>query len=464
MGRFCSLFLLITFLLIGTPVSLVQAQDNPTGPTYIIQPGDTLGIIASKFDVTIDAIVNANGILNPNILSAGQALIIPGLEGVSGNLTAEPIPLGANIHNLSVRYQFPVSLLAKLNKITSPSEVYAGSSLILPVSEIQGLNVIEILMPGDSYLGGAIHATINPWTFILQNNIDNTWEALPSQPLFYANASVTDQSLGFPIPYISTLKIDSLPLVQGKTVEITVTGDPEIEISGSLAGNTLSYYPIQSGQYYALQGIFSMAKPGLTDFVFSVSKQNSPAFELSQKILLQPGNYPEDPPLFVDPTTIDPQNTKPEDDLIRSITNIIDPQKYWTGQFRDPVDEPVCIKSWYGNRRSYNGSPLDYFHTGLDYGVCANFNIYAPAAGKVVFTGPLTVRGNATVIDHGQGVFSGFWHQKEINVKVGEMVEPGQLVGLIGDTGRVTGPHLHWEIWVNGVQVNPYQWLEREYP
>jgi murein DD-endopeptidase MepM/ murein hydrolase activator NlpD len=81
-----------------------------------------------------------------------------------------------------------------------------------------------------------------------------------------------------------------------------------------------------------------------------------------------------------------------------------------------------------------------------------------------VFAGPLTVRGNATVIDHGQGVYTGYLHQSEILVSVGEMVEPGQIIGKVGGTGRVTGPHLHWEVWVGGVQVEPMDWLEQEFP
>ena len=72
---------------------------------------------------------------------------------------------------------------------------------------------------------------------------------------------------------------------------------------------------------------------------------------------------------------------------------------------------------------------------------------------------PSTVRGNATFIDHGWGVYSAYYHQKEINVGVGQQVQAGQLIGQIGATGRVTGPHLHWEIWVNGIQVNPLDWL-----
>jgi murein DD-endopeptidase MepM/ murein hydrolase activator NlpD len=90
--------------------------------------------------------------------------------------------------------------------------------------------------------------------------------------------------------------------------------------------------------------------------------------------------------------------------------------------------------------------------------------IFAPAAGRIVFAAPLTVRGNATIIDHGLGVYSGFWHQSEILVQVGDMVEQGQVIGLVGGTGRATGAHLHWEVWVNGVQVNPLDWLYQAYP
>ena len=90
--------------------------------------------------------------------------------------------------------------------------------------------------------------------------------------------------------------------------------------------------------------------------------------------------------------------------------------------------------------------------------------IYAPAAGKVVYTGTLTVRGNVTVIDHGWGIYTAYAHQSEIQVQVGEMVTPGQLIGLGGQTGRVTGPHLHWEVWVGGVQVDALEWLKNVYP
>ena len=104
------------------------------------------------------------------------------------------------------------------------------------------------------------------------------------------------------------------------------------------------------------------------------------------------------------------------------------------------------------------------FHSGLDFCGGEGLQITAPAAGRVVFSAPLTVRGNATIIDHGRGVYSGFWHQSQMFVNVGDMVEQGQVIGLVGGTGRVTGAHLHWEVWVNGVQVDPLEWLNQVYP
>ena len=90
--------------------------------------------------------------------------------------------------------------------------------------------------------------------------------------------------------------------------------------------------------------------------------------------------------------------------------------------------------------------------------------ISTAANGVVVFAGETIVRGNATIIDHGWGIFSGYYHQSESYVQTGDQVESGQVIGLVGASGRVTGAHLHWEVWVNGVQVNPMIWLEKSFP
>ena len=186
--------------------------------------------------------------------------------------------------------------------------------------------------------------------------------------------------------------------------------------------------------------------------------------DYQQNVLIKPGYFPKDPALTVPAETVDPAVTGPEDKQIAAIVGVTNLTRYWTDLFRAPVDEPICINSGYGDRRSYNGSDFIYFHTGVDYGVCANLNIYAPAPGVVVFTGLLTVRGNTTIIDHGWGIYSGLYHQSKILVQVGQTVTAGEQVGIIGATGRVNGPHLHWDLFVNGTQANPLDWLVNKYP
>lgn len=125
---------------------------------------------------------------------------------------------------------------------------------------------------------------------------------------------------------------------------------------------------------------------------------------------------------------------------------------------------PAPITSPFGTRRSYNGSGFDRIHAGTDFAAMPGAAIYAPAAGVVVMAETLNVRGNATLIDHGWGVYTGYWHQTEIKVRVGEVVQQGQVIGTVGQTGRVTGPHLHWEMFVGGVQVDPLQWTRQSFP
>jgi murein DD-endopeptidase MepM/ murein hydrolase activator NlpD len=123
----------------------------------------------------------------------------------------------------------------------------------------------------------------------------------------------------------------------------------------------------------------------------------------------------------------------------------------------------AAIVSPFGRKRAYDGGAFDHFHSGTDFGGASGTPILAAASGYVVFVGPLNVRGNATIIDHGWGVFTGYWHQTEQYVQVGDFVSAGQVLGTIGSTGRVTGPHLHWELWVNGVPVDPMQWVQQSF-
>jgi murein DD-endopeptidase MepM/ murein hydrolase activator NlpD len=459
--------IILTFVLLSIllfPFEIAQAQSEDQYPIYIVQAGDTLNLIAQKFGVPVRDLISANNLSDPNSLGIGDRLIIPGLEGIHGILAADVVPLGFDLRSLSIGYQIPISMLGRLNRVTSPSEIFAGANLILPQSnDSNRLEQIGQINPGQSLLEAAISARLNPWSLASSNLIDNSSVLIAGDGLFYpASPDAPEAFAGSAL--VTKIEANPLPLKQGGTVVLRVYTREPAAVSGKLGSYVLAFQPENDNQYVALQGIYALADPGLTSLSLKAVGASGDVYEFEESLLLKSGNYPQDPPLTVDPKTIDPQYTKPEDDEVANTTRPVTSTRYWTKLFRPPVDEPICIKSWFGNRRSYNGGPYIYFHTGLDYGVCANLNIYAPAPGKVVFVGPLTVRGNATIIDHGWGVYSGFWHQSKINVKVGDMVQAGDIIGEIGSTGRVTGPHLHWEVWVNGIQVDPLDWLDNLYP
>jgi len=124
-----------------------------------------------------------------------------------------------------------------------------------------------------------------------------------------------------------------------------------------------------------------------------------------------------------------------------------------------PITDYLEITSPFGARRSYNGGPYRSYHEGVDFSAYGGTPVMAPAAGTVVLAEKLFVRGNAVIIDHGLGVYSGFYHMSEIDTAVGEQVQPGQIVGAVGTTGLSTGNHLHWDLLIDGVWVDGQAWL-----
>jgi murein DD-endopeptidase MepM/ murein hydrolase activator NlpD len=150
-----------------------------------------------------------------------------------------------------------------------------------------------------------------------------------------------------------------------------------------------------------------------------------------------------------------------EFDKVDAFKAIVSPQKYWNGPFRKPNSGPVTTV--YGVRRYYNGVfAKDYFHRGVDYAGAYGSPIVAPADGRVALVGReakrFKVHGNCVGLDHGQGVSSIYLHLSRIDVKEGDFVKAGQTIGALGGTGAVTGPHLHWGLFVFGKSIDPTPW------
>jgi len=455
------LFVFLFTLSIAIPVK-AQTTDYPV---YEVQSGDTLNAIAVLFGTTADEIITLNNISDPNFISEGTPLLIPGLEGISGQLVKSSVPLGETFFSLVKTSQMPLTDFVRINRITSPNEVYSGATLITTESTVEkSYAPLVSILPGKTLLETAALENLAPSTLVNQNNLKGSWDHFDQQVL-YALQNRDSISQFTNNHFIQEINLSRLPIMQGKTIVVTVKTTQPLTLSGSLNGHVLSFFSNGDNEYVALQGIHRRAQVGITDFSIKADNAEDEVFSYEQNILLVADYFITDNKLYVDPRLMDPAVTEPEDQRIIGLTSPATPIRQWDGYFQKPLDRTDCTSSQFGSIRSYNDSEFIYTHSGSDFVVCANnLNIYAVAPGTVVLADLLDVRGNAVIIDHGWGVYTGYWHQSQLFVKVGDHVDAGQIIGLVGTTGRSNGAHLHLEVWVGGIQVEPLDWLSTIYP
>ncbi len=145
-----------------------------------------------------------------------------------------------------------------------------------------------------------------------------------------------------------------------------------------------------------------------------------------------------------------------EQEQIRNIYNNTVHEKLWDTTFIKPVKGPIGTP--FGVRRLINNIPKQS-HSGVDIKAPKGAPVGSTSNGLVVYTGNHFFSGKSVCIDHGMGIISMYFHLSKISVKKGQMVKRGQTIGLIGSTGRATGPHLHWGIRVSGQRISPMSLL-----
>ena len=112
------------------------------------------------------------------------------------------------------------------------------------------------------------------------------------------------------------------------------------------------------------------------------------------------------------------------------------------------------MSSEFGVKRFINDQPRNR-HSGMDIAASEGTDVIAPLSGEIIIAENFFYKGNVIYLNHGAGLVSSYSHLSKINVKNGDIVEKGDLIGYVGKTGRVTGPHLHWEVYLMGIAINP---------
>lgn len=206
---------------------------------------------------------------------------------------------------------------------------------------------------------------------------------------------------------------------------------------------------------YALLGSFVRdVRPGDYPLVFDFT-QDDRRFRVRCTIALKARKYPEEhlkvAEKMVNPPKSETARIKKEAQLANAARRTMTVKRLWTTPPTRPV--PGIVTSAYGFRRVYNGTPRGY-HAGTDFRAAVGTPIRAAFAGRVVLTGHHYYAGSSVYIDSGNGVISLYFHMSRIDVKNGDLVEKGQVIGRSGATGRITGPHLHYGLSLAGQYVD----------
>jgi len=377
--------------------------------SYTVQSGDTLFTIAQRFGVTVETLATLNQLADPSWISVGQVLLIPGATGtasIGATIQAQAAP-GDTLVTVALRYGLAPEPLALLNGISLTTRLFPGQPVLLPV-------------------------------------------AAPPTPLHFGAVR------GITAP---------ATLLQGRTGRLEIRTERPLAVAATWGDLPLAFTQAltDSLQQFALLPVHALQAPAPYSLTLTYTAANGLPLSHRQWINVAPGDYATQQIALSEEKSglLAPEVSETEFIKLNAIWTQVSPTLWWTGVFTRPIGSQYETTSPFGTRRTYSGGAYatTSYHAGQDFGAPAGIPILAPAAGVVVLAEPLQVRGNAVVIDHGRGIFTGYWHLSEIKVTAGQSVTIGDVLGLVGTTGMSTGTHLHWELRIYGIAVDPMQFL-----
>ncbi|UCM99865.1 M23 family metallopeptidase [Sulfurimonas sp. SWIR-19] len=257
------------------------------------------------------------------------------------------------------------------------------------------------------------------------------------------------------------VKIVNDEVGNGKTALLTFTKEKGIVykfVKYEKQKITIFTNPFDRNRYYALIPISYYERPSQKT-VQIVYTQNGTTKHKNILLHVKDAKYKKET-LHVSAAKVNPQlptvkkRIAKEYNEAMKIYNTVTWKSYMHSKFILPVQSEIT--SAFGTARIYNGA-LKGYHSGTDFRAKTGTPIRAANDGKVVLVKKRFYSGGTVIIDHGEGIYTCYFHMSKFNVKTGQLVQKGELLGLSGKSGRVTGPHLHFSARIDGVQVDPLQ-------
>jgi len=248
----------------------------------------------------------------------------------------------------------------------------------------------------------------------------------------------------------------------GEVLVLKVTSGEELDLVIATVGDhQFPFFQTAPNQWLGLLGVDLSTKAGLSDIQIEGKGRNGNTTRSQYSIQVEDKEFPVRR-LTVDSKYVSPpeevlSRIQKEQEMVSRIFSSLTADRYWDGPFIRPV--PGEVISSFGKRSILNGVPRSP-HSGTDFRAGNGTPIQCPNYGKVVLVKDLYYSGNTVIVDHGLGLYSYFAHLSKFDVNEGESVAKGQVIGEVGSTGRVTGPHLHWTVRLAGTRVDPVSLMQ----
>lgn len=249
---------------------------------------------------------------------------------------------------------------------------------------------------------------------------------------------------------------------QGHTLWIDVQANRPITVTGDLDGSPL-HFVSEEARAWAVTGVPVLYELGVHPIQLAIQDSLGTSVSTTISVTVTSGGFSSEvidiPPDRQD--LLDPAVSSEDARRLEAAFAAATTQKLWQGMFQQPYLGP--ISSAFGTWRTYNDGHHSY-HSGIDLAGVEGAPVVAANSGRVVLTAALKVHGNTIVVNHGLGVYTAYYHLSQILVSEGQEVKQGEQIGLVGNTGLSTGAHLHWDLRIDNVPVDPMEWTYRTFP